>query len=59
MCECFCNVLENDENFLENVWFSDEAHFCFPGMSIVKAMFLWGSEVPDASGGASEAAPFR
>ena len=27
MCEWFCNVLENDENFLENVWFSDEAHF--------------------------------
>ena len=22
MCERFCNVLENDENFLENVWFS-------------------------------------
>ena len=27
MCEWICNVLENDENFLENVWFSYEAHF--------------------------------
>ena len=27
MCEWFCNVLEKDENFLENVWFLDEHHF--------------------------------
>ena len=40
MCEWFCNVLENDENFLENVWFSDEAHFCFPGTSIAKTLFF-------------------
>ena len=31
MCERFCNVLENDENFLENVWFSDKAHFLLSG----------------------------
>ena len=40
MCEWFCNVLENDEDLLENIWFSDEAHFCFPGTSIAKTIFF-------------------
>ena len=26
-CEWFCNVHENDEKSLENVWFSDKANF--------------------------------
>ena len=47
MCEWFCNVLENDENFLENVWFSDEAHFLLSGHVNSKNNVLGGSEVPD------------
>ena len=47
MCEWFCNVLENDENFLENVWFSDEAHFLLSGHVNSKNNVFWGSEVPD------------
>ena len=31
MCEWFCNVLENDGNFLDNVWFSYEVHFLLSG----------------------------
>ena len=31
MREWFCTVLENDENFFENFWFSDEAHFLLSG----------------------------
>ena len=47
MCEWFCNVLENDENFLEKVWFSDEAHFLLSGHVNSKNNVFWGSEVPD------------
>ena len=47
MCEWFYNVLENDENFLENVWFSDEAHFLLSGQVNSKNNVFWDSEVPD------------
>ena len=47
MCKWFCNVLENDENFLENVWFSDEAHFLLSGHVNSKNNVFGGSEVPD------------
>lgn len=47
MCEWFCNVLENDENFLENVWFSDEAHFLLSGHVNSKNNIFWGSKVPE------------
>ena len=40
MCEWFCDVLENDENFLENVWFSDEAHFLLSGHVNSKKLFF-------------------
>ena len=46
MCEWFCNVLENDKNFLENVWFSDQAHFLLSGYVNSKNNVFWGSEVP-------------
>lgn len=42
-----CNVLENDENFLENVWFSDEAHFLLSGHVNSKNNIFWGSKVPE------------
>ena len=41
MCEWFCNVLENDENFLENVWFSDEVHFLLFGHVNSKNNVFW------------------
>ena len=47
MCEWFCNVVENDENFLENVWFSDEAHFLLSRHVNSKNIVFWGSEIPD------------
>ena len=55
MCEWFCNVLENDENFLENVWFSDEVHFLLSGHVSSKNNIFWGSEIRSAL----EAASFR
>ena len=47
MCEWFCNVLENDENFLDNVWFSNEAHFLLSGHVNSKNNIFWGSRVPE------------
>jgi len=47
MCEWFCNVLENNENFLENVWFSGEAHFLFSGHVNRKNNIFWGSKDPE------------
>ena len=47
MCEWFCNVLENDKNFLDNVWFSDEVHFLLSGHVNSKNNVSWGSEIPD------------
>ena len=42
MCEWFCNVLENDENFLENVWFSDEARAPHSPDLNPPDFYLWG-----------------
>ena len=50
--EWFCIVFENDENVLENVWFSDEAHFLLSGHVNSKNNVFGGSE-------ASAAASFR
>ena len=27
MCEWFCDTIEDNADFLDHVWFSDEAHF--------------------------------
>ena len=40
-------MLENDENFLENIWFSDEAHFLLSGHVNSKNNIFWGSKVPE------------
>ena len=31
MCEWFCGKIDEDLDFLDNVWFSDEAHFLLSG----------------------------
>ena len=36
MCEWFCDTIEDNPDFLDHVWFSDEAHFL---LSIAKIMF--------------------
>ena len=47
MCEWFSNMLENDKNFLENVWFSDKAHFLLSGHVNSKNIVFGGSQVPN------------
>ena len=32
MCEWFCDKIDEEPDFLDNVWFSDEAHFLLSGM---------------------------
>ena len=31
MCRWLENKIKNDSDFLDDVWFSDEAHFCISG----------------------------
>lgn len=47
MANWFADQLDESENFLDNVWFSDEAHFCLSGQVNSKNYVFWGSEVPD------------
>jgi hypothetical protein len=45
MCEKFNHKIHNDEHFLNNVWFSDEAHFYLDGM-VHQNMRYWTSAKP-------------
>ena len=47
MCSWFEEKFEEDENFLENVWFSDEAHFQLSGHVNSKNNIYWGNSKPD------------
>lgn len=47
MCEWFSAKIDEDPNFLDNVWFSDEAHFLLSGHVNSKNNIFWGSTPPE------------
>ena len=40
MCEWFCDTIEDNTDFLDHVWFSDEAHFLRQDMSTARIMCI-------------------
>lgn len=47
MCQWFCDKVDEDPDFLDNVWFSDEAHFLLSGHVNSKNNIFWGSTLPE------------
>ena len=47
MCNWFTETIEDNPDFLEDVWFSDEAHFNLSGHVNIKNNVFWGSEPPN------------
>ena len=47
MCQWFESKIEENLDFLQNVWFSDEAHFSLSGHVNNKNSVFWGSQAPD------------
>ena len=43
MCEWFCDTIEDNPDFLDHVWFSDEAHFLLSGHVNSKNNVYWGT----------------
>ena len=46
MCQWFSETIDNNEKFLNDVWFSDEAHFLLNGHVNSKNWVFWGSKNP-------------
>ena len=46
MCHWFGSKIEENRDFLQNVWFSDEAHFSLSGHVNNKNSVFWGSQAP-------------
>jgi len=47
MCQRFCDKIDAVPDFLENVWFSNEAHFLLSGHVNSKNNIFWGNTLPD------------
>ena len=47
MCQWFQSTIEENPDFLQNVWFSEEAHFSLSGHVKSKNSVFWGSQAPD------------
>jgi len=47
MCQWFCDKIDAVSDFLDNVWFSDEAHFMLSGHVNSKNNIFWGSTPPE------------
>ena len=43
MCEWFCDTIKDNPDFLDHVWFSDEAHFLLSGHVNSKNNVYWGT----------------
>jgi len=43
MCQWFCDKIDAVPDFLDNVWFSDEAHFLLSGHVNSKNNIFWSS----------------
>ena len=46
MCEWFNGKMEDDPEWIKNVWFSDEAHFHLDGIVSSHNYRFWGSDAP-------------
>ena len=46
MCNWFNDKMEEDEDWIDNVWFSDEAHFHLDGQFNSKNCVFWGTQPP-------------
>ena len=44
MCRWFAQKIDEKEEFLDNVWFSDEAHFLLSGHVNSKNWVFWGAQ---------------
>ena len=47
MCQWFKSKIEENPDFFQNVWFSNEAHFSLSGHANSKNSVFWGSQAPD------------
>ena len=47
MCQWFCDKIDAVPDFLDNVWFSDEAYFLLSGHVNSKNNIFWGSTPPE------------
>ena len=47
MCEWFCDTIEDNPDFLDHVWFSDETHFLLSGHVNSKNNVYWGTAPPE------------
>ena len=47
MCQWFCDKIDHVPDFLDDVWFSDEAHFLLSGHVNSKNSIFWGSTSPE------------
>ena len=46
-CQWFQSTIEENPDFLQNVWFSEESHFSLSGRFKSKNYVFWGSQAPD------------
>ena len=47
MCRWFCDKVDENPDFLDNLWPSDEAHFLLSGHVNSKSNIFWGSAPPE------------
>jgi len=47
MCRWFCDTIEDNPDFLDHVWFSDEAHFLLSGHVNSNNNVYWGTAPPE------------
>lgn len=47
MCDWFCEKIDVDPDFLDDLWFSDEAHFLLSGHVNSKNCIFWGTAPPE------------
>ena len=47
MCQQFRQEIENDNDWIKNVWFTDEAHFYLNEIVNSQNCRLWGKDVPN------------
>ena len=47
MCHWFCDKIDAEPDSLDNVWFSDEAHFLLSGHVNSKNNVFWGTTLPE------------
>ena len=46
MCEWICDTIEDNPDFLNHIWFSDQAHFLLSGHVYCKSNVYWGTTPP-------------